>query len=317
MQVELHTIATEFKCWTLVPRLPHMHVLPSSWAFKVKRYPDGSVKKFKARFCTRGDRRLKGVDYFETWAPVVQWSTIRVVMIITLKLGYCLAECYITAAFIHAFLPPDEHIYVEQPRRFSKKPNHVLCLNRSLYGLKQATRHFFTYLTDRLVKHGLQQSHYDPCLFMSSTMIVIVYVDDLLIYAPNDQLIGSFIISMQQDDICLHWEGTAEGYLGVDIKTINGQLHLTQPGLSQWIINALGLCKYSNSCSTPADTAPLPKDSNGDCASGTINYASVVGMLICAVTHVQTSPMAFINAHDIHLPQASVMRKHCSGSVII
>lgn len=48
---ELHTLYNQFGCWELVPRLPHMRVLPSTWAFKIKRYPDGSVKKFKARFC--------------------------------------------------------------------------------------------------------------------------------------------------------------------------------------------------------------------------------------------------------------------------
>ncbi len=92
-----------------------MNVLPSTWAFKVKRYPDGSVKMFKARFCARGDRQLEGVDYFETWAPVVQWSTIRMVLIIAWKLGFKSAQCDITAAFIHALLPKDEEVFIEQP----------------------------------------------------------------------------------------------------------------------------------------------------------------------------------------------------------
>ena len=285
MRLELNTIAGDFKCWELVPRQPHMNVLPSTWAFKVKRYPDGSVKKFKARFCARGDRQLEGVDYFETWAPVVQWSTIRIVMIIAAKLRYCSAQCDITAAFIHALLPPEEVVYVEQPRGFSKTDNHVLRLNRSLYGLKQAPRHFFRYLSDRIAKYGLQQSQYDPCLFISSNMMVIVYVDDLLIFAKSDNLIEDFITSMQREEICLRREGTAEGYLGVDIQHINGKIHLTQSGLSQRIITAMGLTKYSNSCPTPAEVSPLPKDIDGDKASGTINYASIVGMLLYLCGH--------------------------------
>ncbi len=47
MHVELNTLVNEFKCWDLVPRLPTMNVLPSMWAFKIKRFPDGTVKKFK------------------------------------------------------------------------------------------------------------------------------------------------------------------------------------------------------------------------------------------------------------------------------
>ncbi len=120
---------------------------------------------------------------------------------------------------------------------------------------------------------------------MNSNLIVIVYVDDLLIYAKNDNMITAFISSMQKDDICLRREGTAEGYLGVDIKYVDGKIHLTQTGLSERIIAALGLNKYSNSCSTPAEVSPLPKDVNGTPASGNINYASVVGMLLYLCGH--------------------------------
>ncbi len=74
MYDELTTLVCEFDCWDYVPLTPDINVLPSTWAFKIKRYPDSHVKKFKPRFCTRGDRQKEGIDYFETWAPVVQWS---------------------------------------------------------------------------------------------------------------------------------------------------------------------------------------------------------------------------------------------------
>jgi hypothetical protein len=54
MRIELNTLINEFDCWEYVPN-PGKNVLPSTWAFKIKRYPDGRVKKFKARFCARGD----------------------------------------------------------------------------------------------------------------------------------------------------------------------------------------------------------------------------------------------------------------------
>ncbi len=287
MRTELTTIADDFRCWDLVPCLPGMNVLPSTWAFKIKRYPDGSVKKFKARFCARGDKQLEGIDYFETWAPVVQWSTIRIVLIMALKLSYRSAQCDITAAFIHAVLPDDEEIFIHQPRGFHQKHNHVLRLRRSLYGLKQAPRHFFQYLTERLLKQGFQQSIYDPCLFFTASMIVVVYVDDLLIFAKTDNLIDSLITCMQKEDICLRKEGTAEGYLGVDIKHVDGKLQLTQPGLSERIVKSLGLNKHTTSCKTPAETNPLPRDVAGDPASGIINYASVVGMFLYLSGHTR------------------------------
>jgi hypothetical protein len=137
MQVELNTLENDFKCWDLVPCTPERNVISSTWVLKVKRYPDGSVKKFKARFCARGDQQKEGIDFFETWLPVVQWSTIHIAMILTALRGWKSAQCNITAAFIHALLKPGEEIYVHQPRGFKLKENHVLKLRRSLYGLRQ------------------------------------------------------------------------------------------------------------------------------------------------------------------------------------
>jgi hypothetical protein len=137
------------------------------------------------------------------------------------------------------------------------------------------------------MENGLQQSKYDPCLFMNATMFVIVYVDDLLIYAPTDTIINDFITSMQHDEISLRRKGTAEGYLGVDITHVDGEIHLTQSGLSTRILTALGLNKYSTTCLTPAEVSPLPRDIDGERACGTINYASVVGMMLYLCGHTR------------------------------
>ncbi len=59
-----------------------MNVLPSKWAFKIKQFADGTVKKFNAQLCARGDRQKDSIKFFETWAPVVQWSTIQIVMVL-------------------------------------------------------------------------------------------------------------------------------------------------------------------------------------------------------------------------------------------
>eukprot|EP00957_Ditylum_brightwellii_P201493 15325924-Ditylum_brightwellii.AAC.1 len=55
-------------------------VINSTWAFNVKRFPNGSIKKYKAHLCMRGDQQIKDVDHFETFSPVVSWSTVRMVM---------------------------------------------------------------------------------------------------------------------------------------------------------------------------------------------------------------------------------------------
>lgn len=135
--------------WEVVPKQSWMNVLPSTWAFKKKLYPSGLVRKLKARFCARGDRQIHGVDFFDTFAPTVSWTTVRLLLILTAQLGLATRQVDYTAAFVHADIdkPPDYDrmseaekakagVYVDMPRGFAE-PGKVLKLKKSLYGLRQ------------------------------------------------------------------------------------------------------------------------------------------------------------------------------------
>jgi hypothetical protein len=61
-----------------------MNVLPSTWALGYKRFPDGLIRKLKARLCARGDKQMEVVDLFETSDPVCNWQTVRIMLIISL-----------------------------------------------------------------------------------------------------------------------------------------------------------------------------------------------------------------------------------------
>eukprot|EP00804_Cyclotella_cryptica_P018716 CCRYP_007209-RB/>CCRYP_007209-RB protein AED:0.25 eAED:0.23 QI:0/-1/0/1/-1/1/1/0/629 len=288
MEEELTTLEHDLAAWDLVPREPWMHVLPSTWAFHIKRFPNGLVKKFKARFCVRGDCQKEGIDFWETWPPVVQWSTVRLMMTLAAKLDLCSAQADITAAFVHADLEPGEQIFVRQPAGFQRDGDHVLSLKRTVYGLRQAPRSFFRYLSRSLTLHGLVQSDLDPCLFIGKHIIVVVYIDDLLFYSKSMDTIDSLISALHDEGIWIRKEGSAEGFLGVDVTrdTSSRRITLTQTGLTQRIVEALGLCSHSfTALSTPPESAPLPKDSEGDLASGAFNYAAVVGMLLYLSGH--------------------------------
>jgi hypothetical protein len=238
---------------------------------------DEFKKKYRSSIlCKR--RQAKG----RTWAPVVQLLTVRIVMILAIKLLLISVQCNITAAFIRARVPATESIYVHQPRGFHHgRGDKVLCLKRTLYGLKQSPRYFFQYVTERLIKQGLTASKFNPCLFISKPLIIIIYVDDILIYGKSDNEINELIEQLKQDDIALHREGMADRYLGVDIQQDGNQIMLLQESLTKQIITALGLdSKYSTHVNTPAETASLGRDVKGEEASGSVNYASVVGMLL-------------------------------------
>ena len=75
MEKEIKTLE-EKDVWDIVDHEDWMNVIKGIWAFRKKRFPDFSLKKLKARWCARGDTQIEGVDFFETFAPVVNWTTI-------------------------------------------------------------------------------------------------------------------------------------------------------------------------------------------------------------------------------------------------
>ena len=197
MATEIFTLTEKMDAWDVVDREDWMNVLPSTWAFRCKRFPDGLIKKLKARFCVRGDKQLEGIDFFETFAPVVSWTTVRLMLILSLVLGLATRQVDYTAAFLHAPIDEDPDlelmtqeerrrsgVFVEMPKGFSE-PGKVLKLKKSLYGLKQAPRNFFQHLKGKLEKIGFVSSDSDPCLFISDRVICIVYVDDTLLFSPR------------------------------------------------------------------------------------------------------------------------------------
>jgi hypothetical protein len=94
--------------WEVVTKKFWMHVLPATWAFECKCFPDG-IRKLKARFCARGDRQIEGLDFFETFAPVVAWETIRIMLIMSIIFDLSTLQVDYTAAFVHADIdkPPN------------------------------------------------------------------------------------------------------------------------------------------------------------------------------------------------------------------
>ena len=282
---EVTTLTDQKDAWDVVLREAWMNVLPSTWAFKCKRFPDGLIKKLKARFCVRGDKQLEGVDYFETFAPVVSWTTIRLMLILSLVLGLATRQVDYTAAFLHAVLSED--VYVEMPRGFAE-PGKVLKLKKSLYGLKQAPRNFFQHLKGKLERIGFTSSAADPCLFMSEKVICIVYVDDTLLFSPRAEYIDEVLTQLKEEELDLEEEDDVAGFLGVNVQRddANGQIHMTQTGLIDRIIDALG-CDTLPGKRTPAEYGALGSDKDGDPPQGTFSYASVIGMLQYLQAHTR------------------------------
>lgn len=171
--------------WSLVSPPPNTNIIGCKWVYKVKLKADGSIERYKARLLAKGFNQEEGVDYFDTFSPVVRPTTIRLVLTIALSQKWSLRQVDINNAFLHGSL--NDIVYMEQPEGFvdSTRTNHVCKLHKALYGLKQAPRAWFTKLKLFLLQHGFRSCHSDSCLFVyhshNITAYILVYVDDLII----------------------------------------------------------------------------------------------------------------------------------------
>jgi hypothetical protein len=283
-------ISLEF--WEEVQRASWMNVIPGTWAFRCKRFPDGEVRKLKSRFCAQGDCQIEGINFFETYAPVVNWKTVQIMLVMSLLMGLSTKQVDYTEAFTHAAIDQDPKwdtmtakerdrsgVYIEMPRGFNKT-GHVLKLKKSLYGLKQSPRNFFLHLKEKLEKCGFEQSLADQCLFISGTVVCLVYVDDTLLYAENMEDIDLAIKTIEDAGMHLEVEDDVAGFLGVltDRKD-DGTIHMTQMGLTDRIIKALNMGDLPNK-QIPAEYGCLGKNEFGDPPQGTYSYPSVIGQLL-------------------------------------
>ncbi|XP_047979007.1 uncharacterized protein LOC125220919 [Salvia hispanica] len=113
------------------------------WVFTIKRRPDGTVERYKARFVAKGYTQTYGVDYAETFSPVAKINTVRVLFSIAANKDWPLHQFDVTNAFLHGELP--KPVFMEPPSGFTGefRDGEVCQLKKTLYGLKRSPRAWF------------------------------------------------------------------------------------------------------------------------------------------------------------------------------
>ena len=189
MLSELDSIK-ENDVWSIVDRPHNKTIIGTKWVFKIKRNSENKPEKYKARLVAKGYNQEYGIDYYETFAPVVKVQTLRTIIAIAANNKLIVHQIDINTAFLNGEL--NEEIYVEKPPGTELEKDKVLRLKKSLYGLKQAPRSWNTTLVKFLNEFGLKQLKTDVCVFTNHHLIIAIYVDDILIVSKNLEKIIEF-----------------------------------------------------------------------------------------------------------------------------
>lgn len=164
--------------------------IKSKWVFAVKTNSDGEVMRYKARLVAKGFSQMPGIDFDETFAPVVKYTSIRFCLAIAAVLDLEITQMDVVTAFLYGDLK--ENVYMEQPEFFNNGTPKVCKLEKSIYGLKQASRNWNELLNQTLLNFGLTRSNTDQCIYFliknGNVLIVLIYVDDFLIMFNNKRL---------------------------------------------------------------------------------------------------------------------------------
>ncbi|KAJ9555883.1 hypothetical protein OSB04_010497 [Centaurea solstitialis] len=242
--------------WDLVPVSPSQNIIGSKWVFRTKYNSDGSFQKHKARLVALGFHQRPGLDYNETFSPVIKPATVRLLLSLVVTNGWTLRQLDINDAFLQGTLSDD--VYMAQPPGFvdPEHPDHVCRLRKAIYVLKQAPRAWYTELRTHLLSIGFINSVSDTSLFIqkgTKNLFVLVYVDDIIVTGPCPNEVSDFISSLSVR-FSLKDLGHLSYFLGVEVQTCSHGLFLSQ---RKYIIDLLARAKMLD-----AKPMPTPMESN-------------------------------------------------------
>lgn len=130
---------------------------------KIKHKQDGTIEQYKARLVEKGYTQHEGIEYLDTFSPVVRMSTVRMFLSLAAVNNWFLHQLDINNAFLHGYL--FEEVDMIPPPGVQCVPNQVCHLKKSLYGLKQASRQWHAKLSTALVEYGFKTATGDSNCF--------------------------------------------------------------------------------------------------------------------------------------------------------
>jgi hypothetical protein len=267
--------------WHLVPCPPGNNVVTGKWLFRHKLTSDGSLDRYKAHWVLRGFTQHLGVDYDETFSPVVKFATGRAVLSLALSRAWAIHQLDVKNAFLYGTLT--ETVYYCQPTGFidADRLDLVCWLNRSLYGLKQASRAWYSLFAFYLVSISFVEAKSNTSLFIyrhdNDTIYLLLYVDDIVLTVSNTDLLQRTIVALQRE-FAMKDLGPLHHFLGITVECRSQSLFLHQRQYAIDILEQAGMsdCKP---CSTPVDTQAKLCEDDGPPVADATSYRSLTSAL--------------------------------------
>jgi len=163
----------------------------------------GVITRNKAKLVAKGYNQVEGINYDETYAPVAQLEAVRLLLAFSCIKGFKLFQMDVKSAFLNGYI--NEEVFVSQPPGFEdhQHPGHMFKLKKALYGLKQAPRQWYERLSDFLTSQGYESGSSYMTLFIKKkgdgTILVQVYVDDIIFGSNNGELCETFVKFMKSE----------------------------------------------------------------------------------------------------------------------
>jgi len=271
--------------WTIVDVPPNVKPISCKWVYKIKRQLDGSVERYKAHLVVKGFAKTEGVDYFDTFSPVVKIAIVRVVLALASIHRWTIQQLDVNNAFLHRDISED--VYMTVPPGVSISGTPKCCkLHKVLYGLKQSSRKWYEKLSILLVSCGYQQAQADHSLFVktadSSFTALIVYVDDIILTGNStDEM--AHIKHVLHSNFCIKDLGILKYFLGIKVAHSETGIYLCQRRYCLDLIRDLGLsdCKP---CSTPMDNSLRLHQDDSELLTDVLSYRRLVRRLLYLTT---------------------------------
>ena len=229
---------------------------------------NGRVDKYKARMVAKGYSQVRERDYNETFAPVARMNSLRIFLKLSVTKGHVRRSIDFTAAYLQAVLPED--LYLDTPEGMTCREGHVLKLLKSIYGLKQAGRYWYVLLKLFLTeeeKYTCCAS--DHCIFTSPdlSVLVLIYVDDVIISGASDKLIDNLIRRLRAK-FEIGEEGPVDYFLGMSVEDTGKEVRLSQSHYVQKIIDRCGYGDLSEVDTPMAEGLSITKDPDDELFEG-------------------------------------------------